>query len=109
MYVLLVVDGVNVINGGNKVNNCKYYKCHDLPDEEFDCSLCYCPFYEICKESGKYELFGGYILKSNQLLACEKCVYFHKKSTINVYNKLKKEGMTLKEIFNFFVETEENN
>lgn len=88
-------------------NNCKYYKCHDIPDEEYDCTLCYCPFYEICKETNKYPLFGGYLLK-NKVLACEKCVYFHKKSNVAVYNKLKDEGKTIKEIFEYFVNLEES-
>ncbi len=89
------------------MNNCKYYKCHDIPDEEYDCSLCYCPFYEICKKTNKYLLFGGYLL-NNELLACEKCVYFHKKSNVAVYNKLKKEGKTDNEIFEYFVKLEES-
>lgn len=89
------------------MSDCKYYKCHDIPDEEYDCSLCYCPFYEICKETNKYTLFGGYIL-SNKLLACEKCVYFHKKSNVEVYNKLKKENKTDNEIFDYFVKLEES-
>lgn len=89
------------------MSDCKYYKCHNLPDEQFDCSLCYCPFYDICTKTKKYELFGGYIL-SNKLLACEKCVYFHTKSNVNVYNKLKEEGKILEEIFNYFVKLEES-
>lgn len=90
------------------MSDCKYYKCHDIPDEEYDCSLCYCPFYDICRKTEKYSLFGGYILEANQLLACEKCVYFHKKSNVAVYNKLKKEGKTLEEIFDYFVKLEES-
>lgn len=88
------------------MNSCKYYKCHDIDDNEYDCSLCYCPFYEICRNTGKYELFGGYIL-NNKLLACEKCVYFHKKTNVAVYNKLKSKNMTTEEIFNYFVNKEE--
>lgn len=108
MYVLLDVDGVNVTkNEVNKVSDCKYYKCHDIPDEEYNCSLCYCPFYKICADTKKYTLFGGYML-NNQLLACEKCVYFHKKSNVAVYNKLKNENKTLEEIFGYFVKLEEN-
>ncbi|MEG1705521.1 MAG: cysteine-rich small domain-containing protein [Clostridia bacterium] len=89
------------------MSDCKYYKCHDVSDEEYDCSLCYCPFYKICFETKKYKLFGGYIL-DNKLLACEKCVYFHKKSNVEVYNKLKNENMSLDEIFDYFVKLEEN-
>lgn len=89
------------------MSDCKYYKCHDILDEDYDCSLCYCPFYEICHKTKKYELFGGYIL-SNKLLACERCVYFHLKGNVNVYNKLKSEGKTLEEIFDYFVKLEEN-
>gem|GEM_PF-2263849 len=88
------------------MSDCKYYKCHDIPDEDYDCSLCYCPFYDICKKTGKYTLFGGYLL-SNKLLACEKCVYFHIKSNVHVYNKLKNENKTDNEIFNYFVKLEE--
>jgi hypothetical protein len=61
----------------------------------------------MCKETKKYELFGGYIL-SNKLLACEKCVYFHLKSNVAVYNKFKKENKTDSEIFKYFVELEES-
>lgn len=88
------------------MSNCKYYKCHDIPDNEYDCSLCYCPFYRICFVKKKYQLFGGYIL-NNKLLACEKCVYFHKKNNVAVYNKLLKENKTLDEIYDYFVELEE--
>ena len=89
------------------MSDCKYYKCHDISDGEYDCSLCYCPFYEICKYTKKYTLFGGYILE-NKLLACDKCVYFHKKSNVKVYNKLKREDKTLEEMFNYFVKLEES-
>lgn len=85
------------------MSSCKYYKCHDISDDEFDCSLCYCPFYDICRDTEKYELFGGYIL-SNKLLACEKCGYFHKKNNVAVYNKLRLQNKSLEEIFKYFVE-----
>ena len=91
------------------MSDCKYFPCHDLDKEEFDCSLCYCPFYKICGETENYNLFGGYILKQNNLLACEKCVYFHRKSNVDVYNKLKEQGKTTEEIYKYFVEKEKEN
>lgn len=84
------------------MSNCKYYRCHDIGDEIFDCSLCYCPFYEICKDTEGYKKFGGYILNNN-ILACENCGYFHIKSNVDVYNKLKSEGLSTEEIFKHFV------
>lgn len=86
------------------MDKCKYFRCHDLEEEDFDCSLCYCPFYEICKDEKKYNLFGGYILKQNGLLACENCTYFHRKENVKEYNILKEKGLNTREIFYFFIE-----
>lgn len=90
------------------MNKCKYFRCHDLAEDEFDCSLCYCPFYEICREKEKYNLFGGYILKQNGLLACENCTYFHRKDIVKEYNKLKENGMDTEELFYHFINKIEN-
>ncbi|MEG1141562.1 MAG: cysteine-rich small domain-containing protein [Clostridia bacterium] len=84
------------------MNNCKYFKCHDIDENIFDCSLCYCPFYKICKDSNNYKLFNGYLL-NNGVLACEKCTYFHIKSNVNKYNELKNNGLNNEEIFKYFV------
>ncbi|MEG0872639.1 MAG: cysteine-rich small domain-containing protein [Clostridia bacterium] len=86
------------------MENCKYFRCHNLPESQFDCSLCYCPFYEMCKKQKKYLLFGGYILKQNGLLACENCTYFHRKAIVIKYNQLLKNGMALEDIFKFFTD-----
>ena len=83
------------------MSDCKYYKCHDIEDKDFDCSLCYCPFYEICKKNENYKIFNGYMLNTNTL-ACEKCGYFHIKTYVDLYNKLKNENKTLEEIFEYF-------
>lgn len=90
------------------MNKCKYFRCHDLEKENFDCSLCYCPFYEICKEEEQYDLFGGYRLKQNGLLACENCTYFHRKENVKEYNILKEKGLNTKEIFFRFINKIEN-
>lgn len=84
------------------MNKCKYFRCHDLAEEQFDCSLCYCPFYKICGDEKKYPLFGGYILKQNGLLACENCTYFHRKDIVKEYNALKEKKMSTQEIFHYF-------
>lgn len=91
------------------MDKCKYFRCHDLEENRFDCSLCYCPFYGICKDEKKYNLFGGYILKQNGLLACENCTYFHRKEIVKEYNILKEKGLNTREIFYFFIERIEKN
>jgi iron complex transport system ATP-binding protein len=92
------------------LNKCKYFRCHNLEEENFDCTLCYCPFYEICKTQEKYHLFGGYILKQNGLLACENCTYFHRKDIVKEYMELVKKKISTEEIFKHFVnKVEESN
>lgn len=84
------------------MNDCKYYRCHDIDDNIYDCRLCYCPFYNICKKSGNYKLFKGYILQ-NGLLACEKCTFFHIKENVDKYFNLKSQKLNNEEIYNTFV------
>ena len=77
---------------------CKYFPCHDLAAEEFDCRTCYCPLYEICSEK-QNPIFGGYLLK-NTIWACEKCSFIHKKIVVEELIELEKQGLTKEEIYN---------
>lgn len=85
-------------NADNITNNkCKYFPCHDLDENEFDCRTCYCPIYDICAEK-KDKIFGGYWLKDT-VWACEKCTYIHKKEVVQKIIKLKQQDISNKEIY----------
>ena len=88
---------------------CSYFPCHKLDYDNYDCRSCYCPLYDICSKkakAGEKILFGGYLLDNN-ILACEKCSFIHKKEIVefiydqldksvsieNIYSKLKNKYM----------------
>ena len=85
----------------NLKEKCKYFPCHELAYEEFDCRTCYCPLYEVCSKK-QNSIFGGYILKG-KVWACEKCSFIHKKEIVEELIELENKGLTMEEMYNFFL------
>ncbi len=94
--IAVIVNVDNITRFINNRNNnlkekCKYFPCHDLDYDLFDCRSCYCPFYNICSNKALNKeniLFDGYLLKNN-ILACEKCSIIHNKNVVNyIYEQL---------------------
>lgn len=74
------------------MSKCEYYPCHDV--EDYDCRLCYCPFYELCQRMPdsfiEYYNLGGYWLDRSRhglprVWACEKCNMNHDKEVADFY------------------------
>ncbi|MCL2342194.1 MAG: hypothetical protein FWC53_04055 [Firmicutes bacterium] len=91
-----------VSDNPNLREKCKYFPCHTLDKEEFDCRTCYCPFYEVCfaRQNG---IFGGYWLK-NTVWACEKCEYIHRHEVVEKITQLEEQGLSTEEIYDVLVE-----
>ena len=81
----------------NLKEKCKYFPCHNLDKEIFDCRTCYCPFYEICNKK-QNAAFGGYLLK-NAVWACENCTYIHRKDAVEKIINLREQNKSLAEIY----------
>lgn len=65
------------------IRDCKYFPCHKGIDEsEFDCSFCFCPFYECNdKKLGKRLKNGKW--------DCSNCTVIHKKEVVEMIKKYK--------------------
>ncbi|HHX01885.1 MAG TPA: hypothetical protein GX739_04335 [Firmicutes bacterium] len=78
---------------------CYYYPCHQgIPDSEYDCRTCYCPFYEECSRLELTEL-GGYWYYyrdrsgvERRVWACEKCTILHHRTIFKRVQKWRKQG-----------------
>ena len=81
----------------NLKEKCKYYPCHELKHELFDCRTCYCPIYSVCSKY-KNIIFGGYYLKDT-VWACEKCSFIHKKDVVEKIIQLQKENKSEEDIY----------
>lgn len=93
------------LNNFNLRSRCFWYPCHQhIPDDEFDCRLCYCPFYEKCSQLELTKL-GGYWKHYKEkygnvkkVWACENCTIVHHKSMYKKIQQWRSEGLTDKEI-----------
>jgi len=79
-------------NNRNLRQLCAFYPCHaGIPDDEYDCRMCYCSLYQSCSKLELTDL-GGYWLyyqdengKSQRVWACEKCTVVHYRA---IYTKI---------------------
>lgn len=87
-------------------NSCQYFPCHSgIPDNEFDCRFCYCPFYEECSARSNF-VFGGYWLPlpdNGRVFACEKCIVAHIKKNADFIEKLIKQGKMTNDILDALI------
>ena len=66
--------------------------CHNLPEEELNCFLCYCPEYDLTKQEGGCKinnpkgkwLFNEKLLKS-KIWDCSNCDYPHRPEIVKMY------------------------
>lgn len=53
---------------------CKYFPCHDMEPERFNCLFCYCPLYHcICPGEADYISLGDKEIKD-----CSRCDFPHR-------------------------------
>lgn len=63
---------------------CEYYPCHkEIPEEQYNCLFCYCPFYfrdKPCpqdKEGGQARTFTT--KSGKKMRDCSKCLWIHQR------------------------------
>ena len=68
--------------------------CHEIPKEEFNCFLCYCPEYDSIKSEGGCKLnskkgkwFYHHDLPKGKIWDCSDCDYPHRIGTVKKYLK----------------------
>ena len=84
---------------------CYYYPCHQgIPDSEYDCRTCYCPFYQECSRleltalGGYWHYYRDRSGVQRRVWACERCTILHHRSVFLRVQRWRQRGYTEEKI-----------